>query len=99
MSRVDGMKRGQGKRWWDFESCTIKRRKEDTRSLHRKIFSLFSFFFFLSAFLFYMFDMISRFLFSVQASRAWRFGWGIIRCVNKAFLLFSRLPKMSCEVG
>ena len=59
----------------------------------------FSFFFFLFAFLFYMFDMISRFLFSVQASRAWRFGWGIIRCVNKAFLLFSRLPKMSCKVG
>lgn len=56
----------------------------------------FPFFFFLSAFLFYMF---SRFLFSVQASRAWRFGWGIIRCVNIAFLLFSRLPKMSCEVG
>jgi hypothetical protein len=37
------MKRGQGKRWWDFGSCTIKRRKEDTRSLHRKIFSLFLF--------------------------------------------------------
>jgi hypothetical protein len=40
MPRVDGMKGGQGKRWWDFESCTIKRRDEDTRSLHRMIFFL-----------------------------------------------------------
>ena len=51
MPRVDGMKGSQGKRWWDFESCTIKRRKEDTRSLHRKILSLFSFFFLLSGFI------------------------------------------------
>ena len=66
MPRVDGMKGGQGKRWWDFESCTIKRRDEDTRSLHRMIF--FSF-----CFLFYMF---SRVHFSVQASRGMAFRLG-----------------------
>jgi hypothetical protein len=68
------MKRGQGKRWWDFESCTIKRREvdTDTRSLHRMIFSLI----FLSDFFLYMF---SRFLFQrASEAGAWRFRLGAL---------------------